>query len=118
LEPLFALRDPVNERLEALRGEKKIGKSVEAALDLGVPADSPLRKALENHADQLAELFIVSTVRVHNDDSADPVSITVSVADGDRCPRCWRTVTEMTGTPLGTVCPRCADALQPHLSHD
>ncbi|HKJ91269.1 MAG TPA: class I tRNA ligase family protein, partial [Oceanipulchritudo sp.] len=113
---LLALRDPVNEQLESLRTEGKIGKSVEAALTIGLPHDSPLKEILENHAGQLAELFIVSSVKLASEENADPATITVSVAEGERCPRCWRTVPSFEKTAYGEVCPRCADALIPFLS--
>lgn len=116
VEQLIELRDPVNEKLETLRSDKKIGKSVEAALKLSVPEKSALAQVLQKHTAQLAELFIVSNVSLNFDDESDPVSIEVSVADGERCPRCWRTVTEMLETPLGHVCPRCADALEPFVN--
>ncbi|NDV62816.1 isoleucine--tRNA ligase [Puniceicoccales bacterium CK1056] len=113
VEQLLEIRDAVNEKLEALRSAKKIGKSVEAALTLSVKPDSELARVLENYSEQLAELYIVSTVKVIPDENSDPVSIDVSVADGERCPRCWRTVTEQQTTSFGAVCPRCADALTP-----
>ena len=113
VEQLLEIRDSVNEKLEALRADKKIGKSVEAALHLAVKPDSELSRILENHSAQLAELYIVSTVTVTEDPNADPVLIEVGVAEGIRCPRCWRTVSELQPTPFGSVCPRCADALTP-----
>jgi isoleucyl-tRNA synthetase len=116
VEQLLEIRDAVNEKLEALRSGKKIGKSVEAALTLSVSPDSAFAAILRKHAEQLAELYIVSTVAVESDENADPVSIAVSVASGDRCPRCWRTVPEHQSTAFGHVCPRCADALQPFVN--
>jgi RNA polymerase-binding transcription factor DksA len=113
IEKLILLRDPVNEKLEALRADKKIGKSVEAALVLSVPEGSELAGILGKFRDQLAELFIVSMVDVHVRADGDSVQIEVRVAEGDRCPRCWRTVTNLVETPMETVCDRCADALEP-----
>ncbi len=116
IELLLELRDRVNEQLEALRARKAIGKSVEAAVRLSLGGATPLAPVLEKHAAQLAELFIVSTVEVDVEPGSAPVAITVAVAPGDRCPRCWRTVPDLLATPLGTICPRCADAVQPLLT--
>jgi isoleucyl-tRNA synthetase len=116
IEQLILLRDPVNEKLEALRADKKIGKSVEAALTLSAPENSEIAGILEKYHDQLAELFIVSSVSLDPNSGADSVAIAVNVADGDRCPRCWRTVTRFVETPMGSVCDRCADALEPFIT--
>jgi isoleucyl-tRNA synthetase len=113
VEHLLALRDPVNEKLEALRAEKRIGKSVEAALTLTVDPQSPIAALLQKHHAQLAECFIVSTVSLQHEAGRDSVAIEVDVAPGQRCPRCWRTVENLIASQLGEVCPRCADALEP-----
>ncbi|MGC9451905.1 MAG: isoleucine--tRNA ligase [Oceanipulchritudo sp.] len=110
---LLELRDQVNEQLEALRSRKEIGKSVEAGLRLTVGEDSSLAPALRKNAPQLAELFIVSTVDLIFVPQVQAPVIEVFPAGGVRCPRCWRTVSEQKETALGTVCPRCADALEP-----
>ncbi len=113
IEQLLELRDPVNEKLEVLRSRKEIGKSVEAVLDLKVPAEAPLAGLLEKYRNQLAEIFIVSEVTVAMDATLSKTELSVQPASGDRCPRCWRTVPELQETSLGHVCPRCADAVEP-----
>jgi isoleucyl-tRNA synthetase len=113
IDLLLDLRDPVNEKLEALRTQKLIGKSIEAALQFSLPEGSELAPLMGKYADQLPEVFIVSTVSVVADPDAEELAIEVSVADGERCPRCWRTVTEKVETPLGHVCERCANAVEP-----
>ncbi|MGA1204268.1 MAG: isoleucine--tRNA ligase [Opitutales bacterium] len=115
IELLLELRDPVNEKLESLRNQKKIGKSIEAALTLTLPETSVLANVLEKYIEQLPELFIVSSVTLERSAGCVEASIEVSVANGERCPRCWRTVTEQVETSMGQVCPRCADALVPFI---
>ena len=111
---LMDLRDLVNEKLEALRVDKIIGKSLEAAIALQVPARHPLRQALEKHLPHLAELFIVSSVSAEFDAALDDIRLTAIPASGETCPRCWRVVPALSGNALGqAVCPRCADALHP-----
>ncbi len=115
IETLLALRDPVNEKLEELRSQKKIGKSVEAMLSLTVSQESKLARILSKYKDQLPELFIVSEVHVSVDEETE-TGIEVNVAQGERCPRCWRTVATLVESRLGTVCERCEDAIQPTLN--
>ncbi len=115
IEQLLELRDPVNEKLEALRMDKKIGKSVEAALVFTLSDSHPLKPVLEKYSDQLAEIYIVSRVDVSTTGEDASLSMEISVAEGDRCPRCWRTVPFTTETPLGSVCERCASAVEPYL---
>jgi isoleucyl-tRNA synthetase len=113
VERLLELRDPVNEKLEALRSNKEIGKSVEAALSLSLDPSSELHALFKKYEDQLAEIFIVSSVQLLSGSDANEISIEVTKADGDRCPRCWRTVTERTETSFGELCDRCTDAVEP-----
>ena len=94
---LLALRDQVNAALESARAEKKIGKSLEAALNLDLPeAEMATLAGLD-----LSELFIVSMTHVE----AGERKIAVRPAPGEKCPRCWR----ITPTPdADGLCPRCA----------
>ena len=111
VEALLSLRDQVNEKLEVLRGEKVIGKSIEAALTLtGSPRD-PVFAACQRFSTDLPELFIVSTVLLQESPTAESIEVSAHAAAGDRCPRCWRTVTELHETAHGSVCPRCAHAV-------
>ena len=92
---MLALRDQVNAALEAARAEKKIGKSLEAALNLDLPAPEKLAGL------DLSELFIVSMTHVEQGETR----ISVRPAPGEKCPRCWR----ITPTPSADgLCPRCA----------
>ncbi|MEY3000875.1 MAG: hypothetical protein RL648_1089 [Verrucomicrobiota bacterium] len=109
---LMDLRDVVNEKMEALRVDKIIGKSLEAAISLHCPTAHPLRKVLQQHLPHLPELFIVSAVSLEIDDSSDDIRLTAVPASGETCPRCWRVVPAISGSALDqAVCPRCADAL-------
>jgi isoleucyl-tRNA synthetase len=113
---LMELRDRVNEHLETLRGEKKIGKSLEAALSVDVPKDHSIAPILQKHLPQLAELFIVSSVQVNFSSSNDNILLTAMPASGETCPRCWRIVEELPVHVLeNDVCPRCAEALHGNL---
>jgi len=107
---LRELRAAVNGQLEVARVAKTIGSSLEAHVTLRVAADDPLAGLLATHKDDLPMLFIVSSVDVAPGSGA--LAIEVAHAPGDKCPRCWRFVTEtMTSGDLVGLCLRCADAV-------
>jgi isoleucyl-tRNA synthetase len=107
---LRELRAAVNGQLELARVAKTIGSSLEAHVTLRVAANDPLAGLLATHKDDLPMLFIVSSVDVVPGTGA--LAIEVAHAPGDKCPRCWRFVTEtMTSGDLVGLCLRCADAV-------
>ena len=97
---VVAVRDAVNGALETARAEKKIGKSLEAAVKVAVPAEDAFLAEMD--ASELADLFIVSkaTVAVGGD-----LSVSVESAAGVKCPRCWKFSEDAQGDGL---CRRCA----------
>ena len=101
---IAAVRSAVNGALEQARADKTIGKSLEAEVDVTVPAEDAFLADL--NADTLADLLIVSQVRVT---VGDALSVTVAPAQGVKCARCWKVLTSV-GTVAGhdTLCPRCA----------
>jgi isoleucyl-tRNA synthetase len=115
VEQLLDLRDKVNERMESLRVEKIIGKSVDAAIDITASADHPLYQLCLRYQSSLPELFIVSQVNLSDTGETAEFSINARKAEGVRCPRCWRWVPVLVQTPAGEVCERCADALALHV---
>jgi isoleucyl-tRNA synthetase len=114
---LLGVRARVNEAIEPLRAAGRVGKSLDAAVTLLVPAGDPLRPALERHQASLPEIFIVSDARLEpTAGPGDPFSVAVrpcSELGLVRCPRCWRWVPSLVNTPLADVCPRCENALKP-----
>jgi isoleucyl-tRNA synthetase len=112
VETLLNLRDKVNEKLEELRSQKAIGKSIDAAVTLLVNGNTPEKALLEKYREELPELFIVSQVIIGSSAEEDAtIQIQAAPAEGVRCPRCWRTVAILTSTRSGEVCPRCAEAI-------
>ena len=101
---IAAVRSAVNGALEQARADKTIGKSLEAEVDVTVPAEDAFLADMD--ADTLADLLIVSQVRVT---VGDALSVTVAPAQGVKCARCWKVLTSV-GTVAGhdTLCPRCA----------
>ncbi len=107
-DTLIALRQDVNAALESARAEKLIGKSLEAAVTLTPNAEgAKALKALEGM--DLAELFIVSQVDVAPAAEGETAfAVSIAVADGEKCPRCWR-VTKSSHPDC--LCPRCVRVL-------
>lgn len=105
---LLEIRDMVNNELEKLRQEKIIGKSLEAEVEIMISADSQDAQILRAHAERLAELFIVSSVKVV-EGKFETCEIQAHKADGERCVRCWRVLRDLDEHG---ICPRCRAALE------
>jgi isoleucyl-tRNA synthetase len=108
---LRELRAAVNGQLELARVAKTIGSSLEANVTLRVPAGHPLTATLRDRLADLPMLFIVSSVAIATG-QGNEITVEVAHAPGDKCPRCWRFVTErVPGGELEGLCLRCADAI-------
>jgi isoleucyl-tRNA synthetase len=106
-EVLLDTREAVTKALEDARGNGTIGKSQEAAVLICAP-----REVFDVLAAQpqelLTELFITATVAIQ---VADEVSVTISRAAGEKCPRCWN-IRQLGGSAAHPdVCPRCSAVL-------
>ena len=117
-DKLISVRDDVNVVLEAARGSKRIGKSLEAAVTLHVASDAA-KELTDSISDMdLAELFIVSKCLITEDEAAPAeavtgqseknpgLSVAVIEAPGTKCPRCW--MHSEQADPETGLCPRCA----------
>ena len=101
---IAALRTAVNGALETARADKTIGKSLEAEVDLTVTAEDAFLADMDAAA--LADLFIVSQVRV---DVGDELKVAVRPASGAKCARCWKVLpTVGSDAAHPDLCPRCA----------
>jgi isoleucyl-tRNA synthetase len=115
---LREMRRVVTGALELERGAKRLGSSLQAAVELFVP---------EGLADQLrnidlAELCITSAGTVYSGPAPDDaftlpdvgeVGVRVSPAAGERCERCWRVLPEVGRVPgHADLCRRCADVVE------
>jgi isoleucyl-tRNA synthetase len=111
------LRRVVTGALEVERAEKRIGSSLQAAVQIFAPASLV---AMLGDVD-LAELCITSAGTVQAapppagaftlPDVAD-VGVIVSIAPGERCERCWRVLPEVGHVPgHDDLCQRCAEVI-------
>lgn len=106
-ERIFAIRDEVMKALEEARNEKRIGSPLEAKIVL--TTDAATTRFLLDYYEQLRYIFIVSQVEVHEGDAQ---SVEIQAADGEKCERCWNYSTRVGEfSKYGSVCERCADAL-------
>ena len=108
-QQLLQVRGLVNVALEGARQRKEIGNALSARVTLA--ASGAMADLLERSADQLPMFFITSEVEVRRVAAGD-LTIEVAPARGEKCPRCWRFVTEFaTDGDAAGLCLRCADAL-------
>jgi isoleucyl-tRNA synthetase len=111
------LRRAVTGALEIARAEKRIGSSLQAAIELFVPDD--LRDSLRGV--DLAELCITSAGTVASGPVPDDaftisdlpgIGVRVGLASGERCERCWRVLPEVGPAPEhADLCRRCAEVV-------
>ena len=108
---VMKLRQDVNGILEKARADKRIGKALEAHVTLET-ADETIKAACEGK--NLAEICIVSAVDwsaaeegavVGNGVNFPGLTVGVSEAKGEKCPRCWM---HSTAANAEGLCPRCA----------
>ena len=97
---LFELRAEVSKQLEDLRRAKTIGSSLEARVE--VPTGDGVA-FFQSAGGSLADFFIVSQASVGK-------TLSVGVADGHRCERCWKHLPEVPEKP--PLCRRCARVVQ------
>ena len=112
---LIQLRTGVNAALEAARAEKKIGKALEAQVNLKATDEAAAEALKLVEGLDLAELFIVSAVTSGEAEGEalaqgtgtnfPGMTMEVFAAPGEKCPRCWMHSTKADENGL---CPRCS----------
>jgi isoleucyl-tRNA synthetase len=104
---LFAVRDEALRVLEEARQAKRIGKGLEA--DLEIAASGEQLALLNRHAAGLKEVINVSAVRVNK---GDALQVTALPASGHKCARCWNFMPDTADYGIWhDVCGRCRAAL-------
>ena len=111
---VMKLRQDVNGVLELARADKRIGKALEAHVSLS-GADQEVLDACKTL--NLAEICIVSScdweapeegALVGNGTNFPTLTVGVSEAKGEKCPRCWMHSLQANAEVL---CPRCASVV-------
>ncbi|HET7522152.1 MAG TPA: isoleucine--tRNA ligase [Bacillales bacterium] len=113
-DQLTDMRDEVLKALEEARGEKVIGKSLEAAVT--IYPDREARELLDG-VDGLEKLLIVSGAEVSGSKADAPeeakeydrTAVSVQPAEGETCARCWNIRTSVGSDPdHPELCSECA----------
>lgn len=101
-------RDRILPELEKLRQAKTIGKSLDAKVEIRVPAAQGI--LAERNREALRELVNVSALVATT--SEEP-ALVVSKADGEKCERCWHWEMDVGSSPEHpTICARCVEAVK------
>jgi isoleucyl-tRNA synthetase len=98
-------REQLLPELEKARQTKTIGKALDAKIEIVIP------EVQNQFADKdlLRELLNVSDLKIK---VGDPVSYSVSKADGQKCERCWHWETDIgQNADHPTICGRCVKAV-------
>ena len=95
---LRELRDPVRKSIEALRGEGKVGSSLQAEVDLQAPGDD--YAILASLGTELKYLLITSAARA----GEGPLEVIVKPSPHPKCERCWHYLPDVNSEGL---CGRC-----------
>ena len=107
---LFQVRDEALRVLEEARQAKRIGKGLEA--DVQITASGNLLSLLQSHAAGLKEIINVSAVTVVAGAPDSPLAVAALPASGHKCARCWNFMPEVSNYGIWqNVCTRCQDAL-------
>jgi isoleucyl-tRNA synthetase len=115
-QKLFQVRDEALKALEADRKAGRIGKALEAKVEIHPTAD--LSATLHSFKSSLKELFNVSQVEVKENSSNGTIQAITLPADGTKCERCWNYYADdgpehvQPFGPWPKVCGRCAVALE------
>jgi len=117
---LLELRGAAMAALEEAKNRGEVPNPLEARLDLYVAADT--RALLQSIEEDLATIFIVSQVEVHDRSEAGEggspgTTAVASLASGEKCARCWKRA-ESTGTveEHPQLCSTCAERVSRILS--
>lgn len=98
------IRNEVTSAIEPYRRDKTIGSSLQASVAVTVP-DQSYSDAVEGM--DLKEIFITSAATISVSES--DIQVSVSVAEGEKCERCWMVLPEVADN--GELCDRCADTV-------
>ena len=106
-EKIRELRDIANRALEEARGNKIIGKSLEAKVTVNCGGEN--LAFAESVKSELASAFIVSEVELADNGSESEITVDVKTANGKKCERCWIYSDDVgKDAKHPTLCARCS----------
>jgi isoleucyl-tRNA synthetase len=109
--PILKLRSRVNEKLEEARRDKKIGKSLEAHVEITGRHPELVEGSVQ--PSDLEELFIVSKVILKPTDGEETITVTRAEDHGmKKCVRCWKYWDHIgSHADHPELCDRCTDVV-------
>jgi isoleucyl-tRNA synthetase len=118
------LRRVVTGAIELERAAKRLGSSLQAAVTLHIDGAAGADAAAALDGLDLAEICIVSEATLSagaapagafSMPEVPDVAVTVALASGEKCQRCWKVLPEVTTiADHPDLCVRCADAVDHH----
>jgi isoleucyl-tRNA synthetase len=101
------IREAVNKDIETVRTEGKVGSSLQATVQLTVPADD--HAVLSSLGEDLKFVFITSAIELV---AGDAVSARVNASEAAKCERCWHYRDDVGADAAHpTLCGRCTSNL-------
>jgi isoleucyl-tRNA synthetase len=102
-----AIRDEVNKAIETLRADGKVGSSLQAEVQLTVPAED--HALLTGLGQDVKFIFITSAIELI---AGSAISIGVDASKHSKCERCWHYVEDVgSDAAHPTICGRCVSNL-------
>lgn len=110
-QQLFAVREQVAKELETARNAGHIKGGLTAEVDIHAGAE--LYQTLTKAGDELKFVLIVSEVRLHENSSAESVTIEINSSAHARCERCWHQRADVgQHAEHPELCGRCVDNVE------
>ena len=117
-EKLIDVRREVLKHIEELRNKKIIGHSLETEVKISAADDT--YSLLKKNEEELAPLFVVSSVELYKDDSIKNetgVNVVVEKSRAKKCPRCWKYDYSIgSNRKYPELCDRCANVVDKYYS--
>jgi isoleucyl-tRNA synthetase len=100
---ILKLREEVNKEIELVRSQGLVGSSLQAEVDLTLPAAE--LNLLQSLGEDVRFVFIISALRLH---AGDALGIQVTPSTNPKCERCWHYRADVGHDATHTgLCGRC-----------
>jgi isoleucyl-tRNA synthetase len=104
---ILKLREEVNKEIELVRTQGLVGSSLQAEVDLTLPASD--LTLLQSLGEDVRFVFIISALRLH---AGDALGIQVTPSTNPKCERCWHYRADVGHDAThATLCGRCTSNL-------
>ena len=104
---ILKLREEVNKEIELVRSQGLVGSSLQAEVDLTLPASD--LTMLQSLGEDVRFVFIISALRLH---AGDALGIQVTPSTNPKCERCWHYRADVGHDAAhAALCGRCTNNL-------